>query len=400
MFHKMPLVLLIVIAMVLLLGPFASYETKQVFYAISLTIKSLIIFLLPVIIFGLLFKTMVSLARRATLVILLILTCLCCSNFLSTFLSHYVGEWVYHFNLSLVQPSGAQSLTPAWSWQFPKIINNDKAMFAGILLGIILGLFQSRRVHLLAERLDWVVLKILASFAYLIPLFVAGFIAKLQYDGVVSIIFKDYTLIFATIALALMAYIGFAYLALNRFNLVATWGSIRNMLPAAIAGFGAMSSAAAMPLTIVGAQANAKNKDLARSVIPITVNIHLIGDCFAIPIFAYAVMKSYGMAEPSLAMYLVFLCYFVLAKFSVAAVPGGGILVMLPILESRLGFNSDMLSLMTALYVLFDPVITCANVLGNGAFAKLIDRLASLWNRNKSILGQESVLCDRGKAGS
>ncbi len=98
------------------------------------------------------------------------------------------------------------------------------------------------------------------------------------------------------------------------------------------------------------------------------MNIHLIGDCLAIPIFAYAVMKSYGIAEPSLYGYLVFLIYFIAAKFSVAAVPGGGILVMLPILESFFGFNSDMLSLITALYILFDPVITCGNVLGNGAF--------------------------------
>ena len=89
-------------------------------------------------------------------------------------------------------------------------------------------------------------------------------------------------------------------------------------------------------------------------------------------------MKSYGVAEPSLYSYLVFMSYFVLAKFSVAAVPGGGILVMLPILESCLGFNAQMLSLMTALYVLFDPFITCANVLGNGAFAKLIDKLATV----------------------
>jgi hypothetical protein len=80
------------------------------------------------------------------------------------------------------------------------------------------------------------------------------------------------------------------------------------------------------------------------------------------------------MAEPSLLSYLTFSLYFVIAKFSVAAIPGGGILVMLPILEAYLGFNAEMMSLITALYVLFDPVITCANVLGNGAFAKLIDR--------------------------
>lgn len=378
MFRKMPFVLLLVIAAMLLLSPFFSYEVKQIFYAISLTIKSFIIFLLPLIIFGLLFKTMVGLARRATLVIFAILFCLCCSNTLGTFLSHYVGEYVYHFNLSLVQPNTTEALTPAWAWQFPKLLANDKAMLAGIILGIVLGCFQSKWVHTLAEQLDRVVLKILASFAYLIPLFVAGFIVKLQYDGAIQIIFKDYTVIFATIALALTTYLLFVYLALNNFHPMAALRSIKNMLPAAIAGFGAMSSAAAMPLTIAGAQSNAKNKDLARSVIPITVNIHLVGDCFAIPIFAYAVMKSYGMAEPSLYSYLIFLGYFVVAKFSVAAVPGGGILVMLPILENYLGFNAEMLSLITALYVLFDPVITCANVLGNGAFAKLIDRLATM----------------------
>jgi len=388
----MPFVLIIVIAAVLLFNPFISYEMKQIFYAVSLTIKSLIIFLLPFIIFGLLFKTMVSLARRATIVILLILLCVCSSNVISTFLSHYVGEWVYHFDLSLVKPNGVQALLPAWSWEFPKLIANDKAMLAGIVSGIALGIFQSKQVHLFAERLDWIVLKILASFAYLIPLFVAGFMVKLQYDGVVQIIFKDYTLIFATIALTLTAYLLFIYATLNHFNPITTLNCVRNMLPAAIAGFGAMSSAAAMPLTIVGAQGNAKNKDLARSIIPITVNIHLMGDCFAIPIFAYAVMKSYGMAEPSLYTYLIFLGYFVVAKFSVAAVPGGGILVMLPVLESHLGFNAEMLSLITALYVLFDPVITCANVLGNGAFAKLIDRLAQRWRRVKEPVPRTDIL--------
>ena len=54
---------------------------------------------------------------------------------------------------------------------------------------------------------------------------------------------------------------------------------------------------------------------------------------------------------------------------------------MLPVLESYLGFNAEMLSLITAVYILFDPVITCANVLGNGVFAKVIDKLMGLQAR-------------------
>ena len=133
-----------------------------------------------------------------------------------------------------------------------------------------------------------------------------------------------------------------------------------------------MSSVAAMPLTLVGVEKNAKNPEVSRSIIPATVNIHLIGDCFAIPIFAFAILKSFGVLEPSCFNYIVFAFYFVLAKFSVAAVPGGGILVMLPILETYLGFNGEMLSLITTLYILFDPLITSANILGNGAFALCI----------------------------
>jgi Na+/H+-dicarboxylate symporter len=152
---------------------------------------------------------------------------------------------------------------------------------------------------------------------------------------------------------------------------------VKNILPAAATGFGAMSSAAAMPLTILGAEKNAKDKSLAASFIPATVNIHLIGDCFAIPIFAFAILKSFGLPEPSLSSYLIFASYFVLAKFSVAAVPGGGILVMLPILEAYLGFNTEMLTLITALYLLFDPVITAANILGNGAFALILEKLTA-----------------------
>ena len=146
-----------------------------------------------------------------------------------------------------------------------------------------------------------------------------------------------------------------------------------------------MSSVAAMPFTIIGVQNNAKHKELARSVIPATVNIHLVGDCIAIPILAYAILKNYGMAEPSFINYIIFSLYFVLAKFSVAAIPGGGIIVMIPILESYLGFNNEMTSLITALYILFDPVITCVNVFGNGAFAKAIEKFWSL------------IICDERK---
>lgn len=378
MFRKLPIILIALIISILLINPYLSLEVKETIYAVSLTVKSIILALLPFVIFGLLFNAMVGMARSATVIIALILLCVCASNFTSTFLSHFVGMWIYDFNLSLITPKESAGLTPAWTFEFPRLIANNKAMFLGIFAGLILAKFKPQMAQSLLKVFDKIIAKTLQSFAVLIVFFVAGFVVKMQYDGTVHTIFKDYTVIFLVVMVAQYGYILFAYAVLCRFNPKEWLTTIKNMLPAAMAGFSTMSSASVMPLTIVGVESNTKNKEIVRSVVPATVNVHLVGDCFAIPIFAYAVMKSFGFAEPSLMAYLVFVCYFVIAKFSVAAIPGGGIMVMLPVLESCLGFNSNMLSLMTALYILFDPVITSANVLGNGMFAKLIDKIVSI----------------------
>jgi Na+/H+-dicarboxylate symporter len=302
-------------------------------------------------------------------------------------LSYSVGTFAYHFDLSMNFPNETEALLPLWNFSLPKWLGNGQAMFSGLLLGIILGWFKPELARNISSKFEKMIAIILKGLLFVIPLFIAGFVIKMHHDQVMSYIFRNYAFIFILIASAVFAYIALIYFVANRFQGKAFLISLKNMLPAAIAGFGSMSSAAAMPLTILGAEKNSRNHDFARSIIPATVNIHLMGDCFAIPIFAFAVMKSFGVAEPTFVNYLLFASFFVLAKFSVAAVPGGGILVMLPILESYLGFNAEMLSLITALYILFDPVITCANVLGNGGFAMGMDRI--LFKRQPSNVSEE-----------
>jgi len=374
MFRKMPFILLAMIIFASIAHSWLPLSLKSTLYAVSLSLKSVIVFVLPFLIFGLLFKTAVQLAKKASKMILFLLLAVCVSNFLSTLLSYTVGQLVYRFDLSMTFPNEAISLLPAWQLTFPKWVGNDIAMFSGLALGVLLGWWKPSTAEKLSLHLEKGIEIFLKTFLYAIPLFILGFVIKMNHDQVMTHILRNYALIFSLIACALFSYIGFLYLVANRFKRQGLTTSLKNMFPAAVAGFGSMSSAAAMPLTILGTEKNSQDPDLARSLIPATVNIHLIGDCFAIPIFAFAVLKSFGVAEPSLLNYLMFASYFVLAKFSVAAVPGGGILVMLPILEGLLGFDAGMLSLITALYILFDPVITCANVLGNGGFAMLLDR--------------------------
>jgi len=256
-------------------------------------------------------------------------------------------------------------------------------MLSGITLGILSAKITPSGSTKFAKILELLVNHLLKIITLLIPLFVTGFAIKLQFDGIIMQIIKDYTTIFAIIGASQFGYIIFLYFMFNKFNISKSIRAVKNMLPAALSGFSTMSSAASIPLTLIGTEKNAKNKDLVHTVVPATVNIHLIGDCIAIPCFAFAILKNFDLPQPDLMAYLMFTIYFVIAKFSVAAIPGGGIIVMLPILEQYLGFNSNMLSLITALYILFDPIITSANVLGNGAFAKMIDIVAPQKSANK-----------------
>lgn len=373
----MPLVLTAIIAATLWQGQNLNYTVKAFSYALSLSIKEILIFILPIIIFTFVLRSLYKLGLNAIVFVLLLIPMIVGSNFLSTCLAYKLGgTWLEYNCFTCKLPTMGKSLQPLWNFVLPHWIDNSHALIAGLVTGIFLSRHNSPLVQKNIENtVHYVELFLSKVFTPLIPLFVFGFILNLQEDGVLSLIVEHYTSVMNSIIILCFGYIILVYGCLQGFKLL-RWGqSLKTMLPAALTGFSTMSSAAAMPLTIMGTLKSVEDPTVVRTVIPATVNVHLIGDCFAIPIFALALMISFDQGIPEFSSYLVFACYFVLAKFSVAAIPGGGILVMLPVLQQYLNFTPEMLPLITALYILFDPIITTANILGNGAFAQLFTKI-------------------------
>ena len=375
---SMPVQLVLLFILFFFLGKHIPVSVKSFIYAISLSIKTVLIFVLPFIIFSYLFACILSFRKGVVLFISGLFVAVCLSNFISTMAAYFIGFFCLN-EASTIQlmTDGSTMLTPLWNFKLPRLIPNDVALFSGIACGILFTYFPNAKAEKAA-----LVLKSSAThflnrcFIPLVPLFISGFLLKLEHEDLLASIFKQYGSIYALIFTTQASYLLLCYLVAAEFNIKEFARYLKNVLPSAITGFSTMSSAAALPLILEGAERNTRNENAARTIVPSAVNIHLIGCNIAIPILAMTIMVNFGLPLPCPETYLIFALYFVVAKFAVAAVPAGGVLVMLPVMERHLGFNGEMLSLITALYIIADAFITTSNVLGNGMFAVAFEKLS------------------------
>jgi Na+/H+-dicarboxylate symporter len=76
----------------------------------------------------------------------------------------------------------------------------------------------------------------------------------------------------------------------------------------------------------------------------------------------------YNASLPDLYTYSIFAITFAFAQFGGISIPGGGSIIIMPLLFSHLNFNAEMTSLVIILTLIMDPVSTANNVLGNSSF--------------------------------
>ena len=380
---NLPLQLLLCLAGGVLLGDYFSDQAISYVYTASHLIKDILMFTLPFIIFSYLLAALVSFEKQAPLLIVAILLLVILSNAASVLVPYGVA----HLTFPLLGGMAVQSLTvakeviyPLWTLGITPFLSPDWALLMGIGVGLIVNLFPSapfkNTVKIWAFRLrDWTTLGLKRGFIPLLPIYVLGFVLKLDRDGSLGILIQSYSQVFILGCVLVVVYISFLYAVAAGFRWSLWVRYIKEMLPAGLTGFSTMSSAATMPLTLAATEKNLQDRAYADFVIPTTVNIHLIGDGINIALTALALLIMAGQPFPSIGVYLYFTLYYCLAKFSCAGVPGGGVLVILPVAQAYLGLSPEMASLLATIYILQDPILTSANVMGNGAFALLTRKL-------------------------
>ena len=375
--YQLPITLICLIVGAIAVGDYIPVIIKSGLYAFSLTVKEVLVFLLPFIIFSFLFHSLISLKQRAVLFVVLLLAMVALSNFLAIITGFSVGSTVLPlFDLNLHVGAPAEALIPLWEFKLHKFIANEPAIIVGIIAGTYFAVRPNKTADKIGANMSTLASAFLKKiFMPILPIFILGFVLKLDYEDMMTHIFHTYGEVLFIVVLTQLFYVCFIYSLASSMKLKRMFRYIQNILPATITGFSSISSAATMPVTILCTEKNLENPTFARMIVPATANIHTLGSAIGLTILALATMLAFGHGLPNLGDFLTFAFYYTMAKFAVAGIPGGVIIVVAPLLEHYLGFTSDMIGLITAIYLLFDPFGTATNVTCNGAFAIIFSKI-------------------------
>ena len=143
---KLPVKLIFIIVGVLLFGNYISLGVKEVCYALSMSLKGILEFLLPFIIFSYLSSCILSFKKGVLTFVIVLLGSVFISNFIATLFGY--GSCLLFLEkintaTSIAPSSTCEVLVPAWTINLPKLLSNDKALYAGLICGLIFSFMRS-----------------------------------------------------------------------------------------------------------------------------------------------------------------------------------------------------------------------------------------------------------------
>lgn len=270
----------------------------------------------------------------------------------------------------------AGGLTPYFSVEMPPPLEVMSALLLAFVVGLSMTAVKSDNLYNVLEELNAVVLKVVTTFVIpLLPIYIFGTFLNLGMNenfgdtmaamGVVLVLSIVMTLVIVLLQYLLAG----AVAGVNPFT------ALKNMLPAYFTALGTSSSAATIPVTYESTLKNKVEEEVAGFVVPLCATIHLSGSMMKITLYALSIvyMASLDVTGGQIIGFILLLGIMMIAA---PGVPGGAIMAAVGLLQSNLGFDESMVSLMIASYIVVDSFGTAANVTGDGAIALIVNKLA------------------------
>ena len=270
----------------------------------------------------------------------------------------------------------AGGLSPYFSVEMPPPLEVMSALLLAFVVGLSMTAVKSDNLYNVLEELNAMVLKVVTTFVIpLLPIYIFGTFLNLGMNenfgdtmaamGVVLVLSIVMTLVIVLLQYLLAG----AVAGVNPFT------ALKNMLPAYFTALGTSSSAATIPVTYESTLRNKVEEEVAGFVVPLCATIHLSGSMMKITLYALSIvyMASLDITGGQIIGFILLLGIMMIAA---PGVPGGAIMAAVGLLQSNLGFDESMVSLMIASYIVVDSFGTAANVTGDGAIALIVNKLA------------------------
>lgn len=388
---KLSLLPKVIIAIILgsLFSLFLPNFVVRIFVTINGIFSNFLSFIIPLLILGLVAPGIADMGKGAGR--MLLFTALIAYG--STIAAGFFSFFTTQFSLPLLldvesldissQLNGQSILSTFFEIDMPPLMSVTTSLILAMVLGLGVSIIQGESFKALFNEFRSVIILIINSVIIpFLPIYIFGIFLKIGADGEVitifSLFFKVIVIIFIMHILLLMT----QFLIAGYVAKVNPFKSFKNMLPAYMTALGTQSSAATIPVTLKQVKINGVKDMVADFVVPLCATIHLSGSILKIVACAYAIMFIFGM-NCSLSIYSGFILMLGITMVAAPGVPGGAIMAAVALLQSMLGFDSNQVGMMIALYITMDSFGTACNVTGDGAIALIMNKIYT--NKDESI---------------
>lgn len=376
---RLPLQLIAVIIFVSSFGSYFSPQAVQFFFSLSHIFKESLSLLLPFIVFAFIASGVQSLKRGAPLILLILLGAIFISNVIVATLSYAFVKFALSDSRMCVEGLNALDFNQATGsivpFSIPKLISPGLMLILGTVVGVLLSGRSNSPIYVgITKFKRFVEAVLLRLFIPLLPVYVFGYLLEMKQSGLLELLFQYYgnTIVLIVCMHALFIIVFFV---LAKGSFICGWRALKNAMPSYVTAVSTISSTATIPVTVACATKNTGNKPLSEMAVPLLANVHLMGAGINIPVLSLATLLLFKSVLPDFASYLVFVGYFCVSMFAVTGVPGAGLMVMMPILDTHFSFTPIMMSVLTTLYLLMDASSTGANVMGDGALIIMVNKV-------------------------
>lgn len=383
-YKKLPLLAKLVLALAIgiILGNVLPVSAIKVLVTFSDIFSSFLGFAIPLIIVGFIVPGISQLSTNAGKLLGLSTIIAYISTLFAGSLAFLVAKG---FLPSILKNSSLQSLANPEELllsgyikiEMPAIFSVTTALILSFVLGIGISSLKLNSMKKAFDEFGQVIELLLNKVIIpLLPFYIMGVFSNITVSGEVFKILKIFLLVFVIILILHFVVILLQYSLGGAVNKKNPLKMLVKILPAYATAIGTQSSAATIPVTLQSTKKMGVDPAVANFTIPLFATIHLSGSIITLTTCATAVYwLQHAGAFPATAVIVQFIIMLGVTMVAAPGVPGGAVMAALGLLQSILGFNEIMLSLMIALYIAQDSFGTACNISGDAALASIVDKI-------------------------